>query len=568
MTNKTKEGCPQNPKPSVQPRPPEFLKAQAQTISEFLQALLGPDEDVWIFPALPKERLQSVKDSRPILPELLHGKPLTFCKVESDDVTPYAFVSPFKRRASSVRIDQLAKLWDFADLGYEIYFCVNPLTAPRRCQKTVRQAFNVVIESDKTDMETQRRIIEENRSIIRAALFTGGKSIHAYVHLNPEPWNKNRVSFKEASTLKGKETRCEFPDFITAANRIIETFKDKGLAVDLSPARDWTRVSRLPGFPHGKTGNPSQVLWVNPESSYDIDDIVHGYDIEQWLEDDDIHACLRDPKDTTTGDPIAEESLSNKPSARKAHKASKGSGEERKPEKKSITTIVKHNQSFLDHLETFERLKAEGIKTRGERRSHQWSILTTGRIMGWSEAKMMDEWNSILSIGTPTIGCSVESAVREFESVVHRRLARSIFFPNLRVIPDVDPDLSPKRLQTIFYKSPEGIPEQKNIIRLLTRVVLPKVRMLPHEAKSGELNLMAAEMNSACLRGKYRPALDWLLEHGFLTMTKDYAFKRRARAYRVNIPLMLYLLGFKSSDLEWQIAAKQASGGGVHRIAV
>lgn len=568
MTNQTKEGCPQNPKPSIQPRTPEFLKAQAQTISEFLQALFGPDEDVWIFPGLPKERLQAVKDSRAIMPKFLHGKTLTFCKAEAIDVTPYAFVTPFKRRASSVGINQLAKLWDFADLGYEIFFCVNPLTAPRRRQKTVRQAFNVVIESDKTDMETQRRIIDENRSIIRAALFTGGKSIHAYVHLKPEPWNKNRVSFEEASKLKKSEYKCEFPEFITAANRIIETFREKGLVVDLSPARDWTRVSRLPGFPHGKTGNPSQVLWVNPESSYDIDDIVHGYDFDQWLEDDeDNYASLCDPKVMPIVDLISKEPLSSKPSARKVHKASKGSGEERREEKKSITTIVKHNQSFLDHLETFERLKTEGIKTRGERRSYQWSILTTGWIMGWSEARMSEEWKSILSIGTPKIGCSVERAVKDFESVVHRRNAANVFYPNLRVIPDVDLALSPKRLQSQIYLIPEGIPEQKNIVRLLTKVVLPKVRMLPHEAKTGELNLTAAEMNLVCIRGKYRSALDWLLENRFLTMTKEYAFKRRARAYRVNVPLVLYLLGFKTGNLEWQNEAKPTAGDGVHRIA-
>jgi len=551
-----------NPKP---PRTKEFLKEHAQTIRDFLVALFGEDEQVWIFPAITDEKFNSNKN---LIPACLHGKSLTYSAKDSDEMKNRRFVLPFSRKSSSCGTQQVSKLWEFADLGYDIYFCINPLTTNKKCQRTVRQGVNILIESDTESLERQKEVLLQNKAIIRAALYTGSKSIHAYIHLTPPLWNPNQVGYKQAKGLKNK--KCLFPDFVTTSDAIINRFESQDFKVDTGPARDWTRVSRLPGFPHGKTGKPSEVLWINPASSYDTDTIVKNKLFNLLMPDD---SCTESSSQINSSISVHNKhfndslDLDSSKSPPELSVIPVKHVSEETTNNKAITKIVKHKGSYLDSLQAIEACLRHGITQRGTRRKLQYDLMVTGIIMGWDESRLMDVWKSILLTGEPSIGCSTDKAQREFESVLIKKTSPSIFKENMRTIPHVSPSLDKKRAQSLFYEFPAGKEEGKNILRLLSQVVLPKIRKLPLEVGTGRLNITAKEMLAACLRGKYRPALDWLIINNFVQITNEYTFKKRARAYWVNVPLVNYLMGFKTEDLDWSVPVRMSNSQSEEKFA-
>jgi hypothetical protein len=68
----------------------------------------------------------------------------------------------------------------------------------------------------------------------------------------------------------------------------------------------------------------------------------------------------------------------------------------------------------------------------------------------------------------------------------------------------------------------------------------------------GTLNLRAVEMRDACLDRRYREALEWMMGAGLLECTgMNYLPGRRTRTYRVNVPMLIWLAGFRTGDLAW-----------------
>ena len=79
------------------------------------------------------------------------------------------------------------------------------------------------------------------------------------------------------------------------------------------------------------------------------------------------------------------------------------------PETNSI-----HNQSFVDHLRTYEGLKREGIPCRGKRKSYHVALFVSGRILGWDRERLVSEWRNIVTLKPENIGVSPELAVEQF----------------------------------------------------------------------------------------------------------------------------------------------------------
>lgn len=550
-------------------------KEHAELLKRFFSSLFDPEGDVYIFPSLSDEKREYYQANLDELPSELHGKELRKL------FDPFKVLDPFKRKAASTDIRLIGKLNDFVSLGYDIFFAANPLTCSKRCQKTVFEARHIVLEADSGDIEEQKRILQQHQHYFSAMLFSGNRSIHAYAKIAPAIPNYSRVFRNEAFYLKKGNTSCSLPEYKELANLWIDELRQDGLQVDTNVALDFSRLSRVPGFKHSKSGKEAEVIFLNPaplstqslhrdriwqteiaplvwedDVAISIDstdtasitqsEIIMGSDIFIGISNT-VSSSNNGPIDSNNPSPILDSSTDTPFIPKKYLGGEKGRGGTAK-------TSVIHRDTFLTHLSQYATLKTEGIPSRGMRRKLHVSMFVTARILGWGKGRLEKEWLSITSMKPENIGMSPEDAVidliRHYEK--GQTITDKITLPNTLSLPE-DPFL--KRDCLLAALKAWGCRKEdrpNDVASIILRVLWKAIRTLPVQCMQGKTGIRALEVQHVCARKVYRPAMNWLEEANILKVTDaDYKIGRKTRRYFVNSPLILYLMGFKEAELDW-----------------
>lgn len=144
----------------------------------------------------------------------------------------------------------------------------NPLDGKGAKKENVTKYRYALVECDNIPLDEQRKAYERYNLPIAALVYSGGKSIHAIVHIDAS----DRFKYIE---------RVDF---------LYEFLKSKGLDFDVQN-KDENRMSRLPGAT--RNGKEQTLLAINIGAS-DYEDWIEGLKGEE-LSEDDISELLKNP---------------------------------------------------------------------------------------------------------------------------------------------------------------------------------------------------------------------------------------------------------------------------------
>lgn len=578
----------------------------AKLLRRFLTTLFAEDDKVYIFPCLSREKLKDVIDGKVSLPTHLHGKVLTYIpKTKEDDGQQWdedtltycqsklpthlyqlgchqpihrRVLDPFSRKPSSTNTQLIAKLNAFVRLGYDIYFCCNPLTFGHRSQLTVRMARHIVLESDDASIpvEEQRKIFDQYKDAISAMTYSGNKSVHAFIRLSPPMWNVYPVTWKTKSRLRNKEEPY-WEQYKEVARYWIDRIAKHGLKLDTSVAVDCSRLTRLPGFQHSKTGKPSELLYLNPASDFDWiweTQLAFSFDDKILLELSNKPEPTQVPELSSNqfntnyksnliyqdnqSLPVLPDILnivSNNNSQIK-ETLEPGKREERQRERKITSkTNVVHSGTVIDDLTNYNRLKIRGIQYRHIRRELHKVMFTAARVYGMAEDQMADSWRQIIGLHPDNIGCTAEKAVNELLESYRVNAKFAFFLPNTQNLPSLNKQKI-KRLKD-WLVSVE-CPCTNDCLKIIKDVLWDYIKTLPVQCSEGKVGIQSAVLHRICRgKGGYKRALAWLDENNVVKMTNEnYCPGKMTRQYSINIPLLLYEAGFETADLDWDQSCK------------
>lgn len=554
----------------------------ADMLAKYFTALFGPEETIHIYPTLTHgmdrlvEQIESVD-------EVVGSKEIKYQNYDWDKYTlgepikwawfPIRQTKPFSRKASVRHTRLIRHLKALTDVGYDIFFSINPLTGIRRCQKTVRQAYHVLLESDDESMsiDEQLAILKPYSQHFSAITYSGGKSLHALLRIRPEPCNPHRVNWREARDLKDGDTSCDWQEYRDIAQYWIEKLKEDGLNVDGCAAVDCSRVSRVPGFPHSKTGQSSEVLLLNASAEFNYDrfrsqqdwdsnfkPLLLGASVEPTIE-------RKEPDINVNNSKYSSASYNEDLFINKSINSDKSG-----PNQPIVVSCVSNTamtnvmhmgnpkRCFLDDLVDFEGLLKNGIPARHTRRGFHPIVFRACRILGMTEDEMIKRWERIISIAPNNIGCTTEEAVADFITEWKKGKAMPIYLPDCTCLPDLDD----AHLKTLRQKlTDERCPNAYGACRIIEKVLWDQIRQLPRQCTEGSLGIRSRELQAVSKR--YTKPFGWMKQARLVTMTDDnFSFigsRKRTRKYRVNIPLLLCWLGFKSEELTWSKASGESS---------
>lgn len=607
----------------------------AVLLRDFFTKFYEPRETVYIFPGLSEEKHEEFKSKVWELGKPVQKRDLRYMNPDKGEFfLPRRILNPFSRKASSINAKLIGKLNEFVDLGYDIYFAVNPQTCAKRCQKTIFEVRHIVLEADSADLELQKKIFNEYREYFSAMIFSGSRSIHAYARISPAIPNYQCVGWRKAREL-GKNTSVDLPEYTDLANQWINTMRQRGLQLDVKVARDFSRVSRVPGFKHSKTGRESEVIFFNdsPFGSHESPSSQDLFKSEQWdsdyapiiseiIDSDMSHEVkevndanevneaneardvnltnltnlidltevldLTDLMDSTDSTPRLDNSnpnvildgsmdsivspvSCNNPKSIKSpirfntspnNSQRLNDNQERRevaPETNSI-----HNQSFIDHLRTYEGLKREGIPCRGKRKSYHVALYVSGRILGWDRERLVNEWKNIVTLKPENIGVSPELAIEQFLELYDSKKNNSkISLPNTMSLPE-DP-ISKTKLLIASLKA-HGCQYPKSTANIILKLLWRSIRELPVQCQDKTLGIKAADLQRFGGR-RYQAILRWMDGENILKVTDpSYFAGKKTRRYSINILWVLYLMGFQTEELEWSKPSKQARGAKLSKV--
>jgi len=531
------------------------LKAHAGQLSIFFSALFRERDTVRIFPKLSNSAKVRFRSNPESLPQSLYGKdlwywdydnsPLLKGKVVVGDAeieteykeptrVPRDILDAFSRKPTSKNIQTLARLHHLNALGYDIFFCVNPLTCPSRMQATVRLARHVLAEMDHVPLDEQQRILSLYKDHISALTFSGRRSLHAYFRLS-DMWNESALTWKD---LQNKRHLKDLPDhgvpwpaYASVASCHITEIESHGCSVD-DKAKDYSALARVPGFLHCISGKPCEVLSLNPDAyPMDLDaDSVSVIDEEPALH---IYSPPEPP--ATVEPPLA-------------------SIKREEPDLIYVSAVPKVTEGrWLHELDDFNRLKTCGIPALGHRRKCHDCFFTAARVMGWDGEAMAREWASIIARVPGNTRESPEDAVKDMLCDFASRQSKTpldIYLPDLTRLPR--PGLQAVRKKLAAVNCPESV----KVSAILRKVIVPKLRTLTVKCAAG-IGIHAKDIQMAA-RGKYKEAFEWMQSRGIMVCTNDrYLAGVRTKQYRINIPLVIWLCGYRPAELDWKKAGRQ-----------
>lgn len=529
-------------------------EADGVMLKEFFSILFSPDEKVLMVPGLNKDLFKALCADLAGWPKEIGGRKTTYDDKKLGRIQPRRYLNPFSRSPTSASTRNLAALHEINRQGYDIFFAINPMTCRRRCQKTVTMAKHVLVESDTNDIETQLRFLKEYEPYIVSAVNSGGKSIHCLVRVAPPRLHPGAVGWREASRLGKGETKAPWPEYRRMGDYWIAEAGKHGLKIDTAAAHDHARVSRVPGFLHSKTGRRAEVIRQNPMASWDWRGSVRSsiLSISPNQDDDDSFSILNPKTESffellgTLGD-------------------LKETRENRDPATTNVVRIIgprsqcRHPEtSFLDAIDDFEHLRQGGLPGRHTRRSMHRTLFEAARVYRWSILQMAREWRRIIKRNPKATAESVKSAVRDMLRAWKATDGVGSYLPDATRLPDLD-DARRRTLHCRLVGM--GCNEPRKAARIIERVILPLIKSLPRQCRLGTVGIRSTELrNAAHIRGQsrgYRGLWGWMQKVGIVTCKNDdYVPKIRTRQYGVNIPLVLWLNGFRTEELDWSAVPK------------
>lgn len=543
------------------------LMAHAELLRGFFSALFGPRDVVHIYPRL-----------RP-------DSPLTIRSGLNQDELPTEG-RVVSRRPSSTTTKTLARLHELNAQGYDIYFCVNPLIHPRRCQKAVLMARNILIEMDHSDMETQREMLERYKSNIASATYSGSRSLHMIVKMNPPLWNPNRVVRMMVPRLKEGQTSARWPQYVELANRWISRIEMLGHSIDNRAAKDYARLSRVPGFLHAGTGTVSALEHLDAKASWDWRAETEA-DVEPpEPTDEEVDACFEAreaevpehikeriwgldvlfPDIVGTARPLTGEMSSPAVSSRSRESNDKPPYQSTSLSrvghiiKTSTTNVVRNTpqRSFLDDLDDFENLLRTGLPGRGTRMRLHKMAFTAARVFGLSKKRLTAKWRRVIKANPEGTDKELDKAVASLLGDWRANKGFRLYLPDVTKLPTIDQEKT-GLLETRLGKM--KCPEPRKAARIVTRVVLPVIRKTPRQCIRGTAGINSTMLREAAnIRGEsrgYRRTWEWMQKARIVVCTnREYSPGIQTRMYRVNIPLVLWLCGYRTEELDWRTARR------------
>jgi len=541
------------------------LKAHAELLRGFFSALFGPRDIVHFYPRL-----------RP-------GSPLTIRSgLDPDELPSEGRV--VSRRPSSTTTKPLARLHELNAQGYDIYFCVNPLIHPRRCQKAVLMARNILVEMDESGMDIQMEMLERFKPNVVSAVNSGGKSLHMVVRLNPPMWNPNRISRRFIPKLKKGETSAEWPLYVDLACRWIARFGMLGHSIDNRAAKDYARLSRAPGFLHAGTGTVSTLEHLDAKTSWDwraeteadaeppepTDEEMDAYfeameaGVPEHVKERIWGLDVLFPDVVRVTRPLTGETSSPAVSCRSRESKDKPTSPIPSPPRvgniinTSTTNVVRTTppRSFLDDLDEFKRLLRTGLPGRGTRMRLHKVAFTAARVFGSEEERLEAKWRSVIKANPSGTDKEPDKAVASLLGDWRANKGFRLYLPDVTKLPAIDKG---KAGQLEARLGEMGCPESRKAARIVTRVVLPVIRKVPHQCIRGTAGIKSTMLREAAnIRGEsrgYRRTWEWMQEAGIVGCTdRKYSPGSQTRMYRVNIPLVLWLCGYRTEELDWSKA--------------
>ena len=591
----------------------------AEMLAKFFTTLFPADQHVHIVPMLAggKDRFMQNIDE---VDEYVAGKQVKYKKMISGysdpDATPVINWMPrnatslFARKASSKRATLIPKLYELSNIGYDMYFCVNPLIRNYRRKETVKHISHILLECDdkSISIDEQFKILMKYKESIAAITYSGNKSLHAIIQLRPVM--KNPLSVWNYNYLSKKKSRKApvIPEYEKAVKYWYDTLAKDGLPLDPKTAPNIVQLSRLPGFPHGKTGVISKILYLNSNAKYrwgeqaeygtwddfQLDyknNLNESYEISEtsYSDSDIIYSNWEDDfsfdrSDDLIGynstkidhDVVSINSnsiiLDNQDSYILSNTSNKGASgvkafKEKKEVKDKITTTNVRTfcefegeaegdlGSFLDDLAIYYDLKKNGITKRDIRRGMHIVIYRVGALLGLSEKQLIEDWEAIISINPNNIGPSISVALQDFSNCfASLNKIKSYYLPDCTFLPELD-DARNKAFKKKLKD--EGCPSPTGVCNIVKNVLWGAVKSLPHQCLDGTLGLSSRNLQQASKR--YKEPLEWLMQKNIVIMTNpNYCSGKLTRKYKINIPLLLYWLGFKNADLVWDKAVAES----------
>jgi hypothetical protein len=525
--------------------------AHAERLKEFFGILFDRDDLILIVAGLGDEKHKALCKCLGDWPEKVGGRKTTYFDNDLGHIQPFHFLKPFIVLQASITAGDLAALHEINRQGYGIFFAINPMSCGRRCQKTVTMARHILIESDKNDIDSQLRFLKEYGANIVSAVHSGGKSLHCLVRISPPRPHPGVVGAWTAFRLPKGATKAPWAEYRLMGDFWIAEAKKHGIEIDAAAAHDHSRVSRVPGFLHGKTGRAAEVVRLNPSASWDWRESI-GSSIS-IIQDDDVSFSFLSQKTESfceLGGTLEDLGKTGKDKNTATKKAEHATG--------ARAGSQPNKSSFLDRLDDFDNLRINGLPGRHTRRSMHRALFETARVFKWSETRMAEEWARIIRRNPTATVETVESAVEDMLRAFKATDGIGIYLPDLTKLPRLDEDnmgVMRKRLDEL------GCKETRKASRIISRVILPLLKARPVKCAKGPIGIKSEALrNAANCREEYRghkKVWAWMRSANIIKCTDFiYVPGKQARQFRINIAAVLWICGFRTDELVWSPVAR------------
>ena len=533
------------------------LDAYTRMLDDFFGTLFDRDDLILVVAGLGDEKHKALCECLGDWPEEVGGRRTTYFDKDLGRVQPRAFLKPFLVTQTAVAAGDLAALHEINRQGYGIFFGINPMSCGRRCQKAVTAARHILVESDESDIGSQLRFLGDHEAEIVSAVHSGGKSVHCLVRLAPPRPNPNVVGAWTAFRLRKGFTRATWAEYGQMAAYWREEALKWGVVTDPLCVSDYARVSRVPGFAHAGTGRRAEIIRLNPSASWDW----RGIPLAPV--GSPVSPICRDVfRDVSRDDYVSFSFSSSNPKIQQPEQP-----KEQQPFSITATRCVVRapskgtassapQRSFLDHVADFERLRRDGLPGRHVRREMHRALFEIARVFGWDETRMAEEWANIIRRNPSATPETPESAVEDMLRAFRATKGIVIYLPDLSKLPD----LTERNMAEMRNRLDGlGCAETAKAMRIVSRVLIPFVRANPGRCAWGPVRIKSEVLRQAAnCRGRYRghkEVWEWMQAVKLIkSVNKGYKRGVVSRLYRVNVPMLLWVCGYRTADLAWDRA--------------
>lgn len=535
-------------------------EANSELLSEFLGVLFDRDDLVLIVAGLGDEKHKALCECLGDWPKEVGGRKTTYFDKDLWRIQPRAFLKPFIVSQTAVAAEDLAALHEINRQGYGIFFAVNPMSCGRRCQKAVTMARHILVESDKSPVDAQLRFLKDHEAEIVSAVHSGGKSVHCLVRVTPPRPSPGVVGAETAFRLRKGATRATWAEYRQMAAYWREEALKWGVVTDPHCVSDYARVSRVPGFAHAGTGRRAEIIRLNPLASWDW----RACPSAPWaspVATVSPEAVRTDPPNRDDSFSFSHQNPENPTAVAPPRTTAKDKTAKmcvvRAPSKEIASSAPQ--RSFLDHVADFETLRQDGLPGRHVRRELHRTLFEATRVFNWNKSRMQEEWATVIGRNPKATPESPERAVEDMLRAFHATKGIVIYLPDLSKLPGLD-ERNMAEMQDRLDRL--ECAETAKAMRIVSRVLIPLVRAKPDKCAWWAVRIKSVALRKAAnCRGHYRghaKVWRWMQSVKLIkSFNKGYKRGVASRLYRINIPMLLSLCGFKTADLVWDRAKRR-----------